>query len=516
MADLKKTQAQWDRFLGRELAGMFLACVYELRELELRFSSQRTRVLVLGDRHQNAAPGGMVLQGVDLGRNTSPRGFLFVRIAGTQDPRTIGLYTAPGGAQADLVAEGVGDPGQRIPLRAQQGSGLSGSWPLARLATEDLTDELRLYPVPDWALRVRQVWDGGEPKDVRSQDVFLGALEVVASRITDARRVMVQALAEFAVGQASRGAEFLEVAETALVSDTALRGGSGSVGRRRVGFFPSLARAMQDETVAGPQSVTERLVEASPGVFDPGNAGRGRVAAHQPHEFCPAARWTFSCVRGQDTGHGGAEEFRCQVRVLGEDRAFQFAGVRVKQSFSGPEGIGPFVLERVYTKQGDPTDEQLADVVQVQTAGERWSNTEAGLLYWRIGRRGFGFDVAFYRSAGRATGDLVAQAEAVPAQGGFQANERNASGLSVVWALGSQPTDGAEGRLNCNFFRVENARGVSDQFVIETRVRSEGQIQRLLASEFGARLHSRPQGQQTIHDHHVARGSLVSLLEELP
>ncbi|MCA8922881.1 MAG: hypothetical protein KDD82_13790, partial [Planctomycetes bacterium] len=102
------------------------------------------------------------------------------------------------------------------------------------------------------------------------------------------------------------------------------------------------------------------------------------------------------------------------------------------------------------------------------------------------------------------------------AQGGFQAAERNASGLSVVWALGSQPTDGAVGTLSCNFFRVENARGVSDQFLIETRARAEGQIQRLLASELGARLHSRPQGLQTIHDHHVARGSLVSLLEELP
>ena len=32
-------------------------------------------------------------------------------------------------------------------------------------------------------------------------------------------------------------------------------------------------RAMQDESVAGPQSVAERLVEASPGIFDPGNAG---------------------------------------------------------------------------------------------------------------------------------------------------------------------------------------------------------------------------------------------------
>ncbi|MCA8922263.1 MAG: hypothetical protein KDD82_10670, partial [Planctomycetes bacterium] len=402
MADLKKTQAEWDRFLGRELAGMFLACALELRELELRYASQRTRVLVLGDRHQNAAAGGVALSGVDLGRNTSPEGFVFVRIEGTQGPRTIALYAATGGAQADLVAQGLGDPGQRIALRAQQGSGLSGSWPLAPLATEDLSDELRLFPLPDWAVRARQTWDGSQPKDVRSLDVFLGALEVVAARLGDARRVMAQALAEFAVGQASRGAEFLEAAETALLSDTPLRGGSGSVGRRRAGFFPALARAMEDETVAGPQSVAERVVEASPGLFAQGNAGQGRVAAHPPREFCPAARWTFSCVRGQDTGHGGAEEFRCQVRVQGEDRGFQFAGVRVKQSFSGPEGIGPFVLERVYTKQGDPADAQLADAAQVQTAGERWSNTEAGLLYWRVGRRGFGFDVAFYRSAGRA------------------------------------------------------------------------------------------------------------------
>ncbi|HBP16985.1 MAG TPA: hypothetical protein DEA08_04200, partial [Planctomycetes bacterium] len=198
MADLRKTQPEWDRFLGREVAGMFLACLFELQELEDRFSRQRTRVVALGDQHGNLAPGGVRLAGVDLGVNTSLAGFLYVHVVGVQDPRTISLFRARGGAAADLVALGVGDAGDRIDLLEQQNSGLSGSWPLAANSTEDTSDLLRLFPVPDWAVRLKRVWDGSIDKDVRSQDEFFAALETVASRLRDARFVVAEALAAFA------------------------------------------------------------------------------------------------------------------------------------------------------------------------------------------------------------------------------------------------------------------------------------------------------------------------------
>jgi len=211
-----------------------------------------------------------------------------------------------------------------------------------------------VFPVPDWPVRLKRVWDGSIDKDVRSQDEFFAAMESVAARLRDARLVMLEAFTAFAIRLGNRGADFLRATSTSLVTDSPLRDGSGSVSRRRVGFLADLSRAMKAESVAGEQSVAQRLVKAQAAVFAPGNRGKGKVAAHVPREFCPPARWTFKCARGQDTGHGGFEEFECTVKVLDEDRQFTFGGVRIKQSFSGPDGIGPFVLERIYTKDGDP------------------------------------------------------------------------------------------------------------------------------------------------------------------
>jgi len=512
VADLRKTQAEWTRFLGREVAGMFLASLYELQAMEDRYSRQRTPLLVLGDRHANHAPGGVKLEGVDLGVNTSQAGFVFVRVTGPTNPRTVSLYRAPGGAGQDLVARGVGDAGTVLALKEENRSGLGGSWELPAAVTEDTTDLLRVFPAPDWPVRLKRVWDGSVEKDVRSQDEFLAAMQDVAARMRDARLVMLEAFTAFAIRLGNRGADFLRTTSTSLVTDTPLRDGSGSVSRRRVGFLADLSRAMRAESVAGEQSVAERVVEAQAAVFAPANRGRGKVAAHSPREFCPPARWTFKCSRGQGTGHGGFEEFDCTVKVTGEDRQFSFGGVRVKQSFSGPDGIGPFVLERVYTKAGDPNHRNLLRDDQVTTSGERSGNTEAGLLHWEVRDRGGGFEISFYRSASRGQGDLVARAEGVGVRTPFQATERNASGLTVNWASGVQPKAGATGTLDCNFFRVENQAGVPDEFVIETSVLSEGLIQKLLAEQVGGHLNSKPSGQETIPDDYLTAGNPVSLL----
>ena len=109
----------------------------------------------------------------------------------------------------------------------------------------------------------------------------------------------------------------------------------------------------------------------------------------------------------------------------------------------------------------------------------------------------------------------MAKAEGVSDRTPFQASERNASGLTVHWVLGPQPTDGAAGTLDCNFFRVENQAGVPDEFVIETVVAGQGLIQRLAAELLGGRLHSGPAAAATVSDDYVRAGSLVSLLQEV-
>ena len=229
MADLRKTQPEWARFLGREVAGMFLAAIYELQAMEERYSRQRTPLLVLNDVQGNHVPGGVKLEGVDLGVNTSQEGFAFVRVTGAADPRTVSVYRAPGGAAQDLVARGQGDAGTMLALAEQNRSGLSGAWELPANVTEDTTDLLRVFPVPDWPVRLKRVWDGTVEKDVRSQDEFLAAMESVAAQLRDARLIMLEAFTAFAIRLGNRGADFLRATSTSLVTDSPLRDGSGSV-----------------------------------------------------------------------------------------------------------------------------------------------------------------------------------------------------------------------------------------------------------------------------------------------
>lgn len=513
MADLRRTKEEWERFLGREV-GTFLALLRELQELEDKYTRQRTQVVVLNDAFGNVGPQGVVLAGVDLGRNTSVDGVLITRVVGQADPRAVRLYRAPGAAAGLLVAEGTGPAGAVVALLPRNQSGISGTWDLAASATEDLTDRLRLFPVPDWAVRVARVWDGSAEKDVRAQEEVLAALRLVAARLRDARGIVRDAFAAWATRLGSRGAEFLGATSAGLVLDSPARDDSGAVVRRRTGFLPTLARAMQDDSVAGPQSVAGRVVKASPATFSPANDGKGRVAAHVPRETCPAARWVFRCVRGKDTGHGGREEFEGTAKVVGEDRELTLAGVRVRQSYSGPEGIGPFTLERLATKTGDPQDQVLAPADQAATAGERDGNTEGGILYWRVEKGPSGWDVGFFRSANRTLGELVARAEGLAPSAPLQASERTASGLSVVWRLGPQPRDGAEGALDLNFFVVENAAGVPDEFELTTTVVEAGLFQRLLAEQTGGQLASRPRGQETIPDGWVRAGTFVPFAVE--
>ncbi|MCW8138109.1 MAG: hypothetical protein KIT58_04320 [Planctomycetota bacterium] len=512
MADLRKTKEEWARFLGLEVA-TFLACLLELQELEDRFARSRVRVAVLNDPAGNVGPTGVTLRGVRLGRNTSPGGLLVARVQGAQDPRTVTLLRAPGGQPQDVVAEGQGPAGTLVVLAERNQSQLAGTWDLARAPTVDLSDRLLLAPLPDWQARAAAVWDGTFEKDARAREEFVATCRLVAARLADARLLIQDALAQFATRLGGRGAEFLGSAQASLVTEAPTRDPSGSIGRRTTGFLPSLARAMAEDTRAGEQSLTERVVRAGPAVFAASNDGQGRVLAHVPREWCPAARWVFRCVRGKDTGHGGREEFEGTATVLGEDRQVTFSGVRVRQSFAGPEGIGPFTVEHVLTKAGDPQDQALAPAEQASTAGERDPNTDGGVLYWRVEKGLSGFDVSFFRSANRTAGELVARAEGLAPGAVFQATERTASGLQVTWRLGPQPVHGAEGALDLSFFVTENPAGLPDEFEITTTVVREGLFQKALAEQLGAALFSRPQGQASIPDGCVQAGTLLAFLE---
>lgn len=492
MTDLKKPQAAWTRLVGHELAASYLAVLGELRELERRYTQERTQILVLGDAVVSG-PKGIRLQGVELGRNTAPDGSLWLSI---DAQRGVRLATAPG-LQGQVAK---GPHGQLQPVG---GSRLSGSWdpPPGSAVLQDV----RVVVVPDWVARVDGVWDGSEPQDREARRVFLDAIAFAAERIREARFTVLEALREWSQ---LRGSEFLGAAVTDLAREQIVRDPSGSVSRSRQGFLADLASAMDAESNAGPQSVAPRTIVAAPAAFPAGNRGRARLRPFLPGPACPVARWSFRCTQGAEQGLGGLEEFACVAKLTGSEETLRFEGLRIGFPFTGPQDFGPLLLERDPSKKGDPQDQLLGPVPGLTLGGERSTNTDGGVLHWRLLKEPAGtWAIEFYMSLALGTGDLVARAEGIQPGAAFRASERNVSGLWLVWALGPQPRHKATGHLDLHFFRAD---GTPDAFSVETSLGSEGRIQALLASEVGAALPSAPV--PTIPDDLARAGVLSSFL----
>lgn len=492
MTDLKKSQADWTRLVGHELAAGYLAVLGELRELERRYGQERTLVLVLSGTTVTG-PKGVRLRGVELGKNTASDGSLWVTIAPN---RGVWLATEPG--QQGVVAKGP--LGQLQPVGD---SGLSGVWdpPAGSAPLQDV----RVLVVPDWLARIDGVWDGSQPRDREARQLFADTLAVVGDRLREARFAVQDALAEWA---RFRGSEFLGTAVTDLAREQVARDPSGSVARVQTGFLASLAGAMDADSTAGPQGVAPRTIVASPAVFAASNRGRGRLRPLQPGQACPAGRWTFTCVRGAEQGLGGLEEFACSAKVEGSEVPLRFEGLRIGFPFMGPRGFGPLLLERNPSKKGDSQDQLLGAVDMLAVGGERSTNTDGGVLHWRLLKEPVGtWAVEFSMSLAFGSGDVVAKTEGVRPGQAFRASERNVSGLWLVWALGAQPRHKATGHVDLHFFRAD---GSPDGFTVDTTLQAEGRIQSLLSSEVGAALPSSPT--PTIPDDLARAGVMSSFL----
>ena len=471
MTDLKKPQEDWTRLIGLELASTFLAAYSELTELEQRYSGERTQVLVLGDASV-VGPQGIRLRGVRLGHNTDAEGSLWAWIP---SPQLVELFKDP--QRQDLVASGP--PGALVSANA---SGISGSWDLP--ATAGVVKQLQLLIVPDWLARADAVWDGGAAKDRDARRAFVDAALEVSDRLREAQGAVLDGLRVWAE---LRGAAFLGQPIEGLAGEVVQRDPSGAVHRRQEGFVSDLGASMRAESVAGPQGVSPRVISVLPATFAATNRGRGRVPPFVPGEACPATLWTFRCIRGAESGFGGQEEFEGRAQI--GDRELSLGPVRVGQPFMGPRGFGPLTLERDPLKKGDPQDALLASATSTVVSGARSANTDAGSLHWQLTKETGGWTVSLFSGRGRGLGDLVGQATGLLPGAGFQATERNVSGLFVAWRLGAQPREGASGLLDLGFFRAD---GEPDRFSIRTEVQGAGRIQALLSAALGAALPSLP------------------------
>lgn len=266
-------------------------------------------------------------------------------------------------------------------------------------------------------------------------------------------------------------------------------------------MLPELAEAMRDDTDAGERDVLRRVTAGAAGVFSVDNTGAGAVASHTPGEQCPAGRWRFWCVAGADTGQGGSERFDGSVKIDGTDEVLTFSGLTVGQPFSGPRGFGPITLTHTFSKTGDNSNNIFAVATAATVSGDRGdANTDNGTLHWSTVANGGNWDISFYKSSNRTTGDLVAQAINVASSTAFVATPKRGSGLTVSWTTGGTMS-ATTGTLVLGYFVTENAAGVPDSFEVVTSVTgTPGLIQETMCEEFGFPLNSDTSGNESLSD----------------
>ena len=518
MADLGKTNAQWDRFLERELGMTILAPLRYLRESRDRFDRSRTQVRVINDVDTNQA--GVTLANVDPGNDTEADGRLYVRITGGPT-YTVTIYKATGGGGGDAIAAGSGTASSTVTLTEQNSSGVSGTWTLPGSVTVTADDSLQLEVVLDFSALLPFVYtqtDGIED-DKDSRRVMQAAYDQIAALQNQAIGVLEIAAAAMLLGDAQnetgRGNDFASSGETSLQTETVNTDESGNVSRSRGGLFEVLRQAMADETTGSTQAVVERSVSAAAGVATSTNQGQGTIASHTPLEKCQEGRLFLECV--DDTI--GSELFSGYFYINATDRRTPVSGLQVGKSWSGPNGLGPIALQRTLSKTGDVgSDTDLGPIAGFAVTGETSANTDDGVLYWEIVASGGNWDLSFYSASTRSTSTLVAKAENYATGAAFVATAANGSGMTVTGTIGSGPTTTTAGTLNLNVFKVENTNNVRDSFSVSVTVAaSPGLVQTILAQHFsenGSQLNSTTAGAETFQDNYVRANTFASFAVE--
>ena len=515
MADLSKTQAQFNRVVGDELA-LILKERRFAKELLARYTLERQQVLVSRDPRSNfdSSVGDLTADGVDYGTNTNSRGQVFCRVTGAGDPRTVSWYKATGAGGGDLVAQGTANVGAVATLAASNSSGLTGTYPISAGFVADTDDGHIIEFYVDPSYTSAKVWTqtDGIDDDQHSRVAFtdyLAASASAARTILRANTALMQrwGLRDGNRNPKARGNDFLESNETSLSSDVKVVDGSGNVTRRRTGLFPRLSTVMEDDTTAGEQSVPVRTVTATAGVFSSSNDGLGTVASHTPLVKCPAAVWTFRCSRGGDTGDIGREEFSMTASVTDTEETITDSGLIIGTSYTGPRGFGPITLVRTLSKTGDGTNVDFAAATAASATGESNSNTDNGSIHWQVVSNGSNWDYSGYSSSTLAASTLVCKVENVVTAAAFTALAQNASGLQVIWQSGTAPTTTNTAILKLNPFQVENASGVPDEFKVTTAITADGLWQKLISEGFNAQINQ--DATPTFSDDYVKAGTFT-------
>ena len=516
--DLGLDNATWERFHREE--SFFLRTLRFLEEARRRLVLEREQLVNVNDFNGNfEVPSEFnALSGFEYGTNTNEAGEVFVRI--TAGPTfTVELFKSVGGVALDRVATGTGTAGSTVTLVQANNSGLSGTLRLAASVTIEVDDVHKILVLQDFKSELVNLWDGTETEDADSRDVAKDALDAAAAQVSNALAAILTGFSNFqfgVAGRVGRGARLLRSTSSTLFTEGRDTDGSGNVSRPVTGILQDQSKSWEKETTGAEQDIIQRVVAAGAAVFDSDNTGAGTIGAFTAAQRSPVGTFSFRCVRGLGDGSGGIEEFDGDFVATDSDLRLSFTGLRVKQTYVTPRGLGPFTLARAPVKTGDGSNVNMAGV-PTSTAGERETNTDSGILHVQVTEPTPGsFTFSFYRASTLLASDLVAQATGVAvAATGVTAEAQNGSGLSVIFDAGSAPVAAATFTIDLKYFATSNTESVPDSFSITTTLTSEGKASRVLAEILAAELNGDVASSEQVDDDLFAgAGTFIQRMRE--
>ncbi|GIW60238.1 MAG: hypothetical protein KatS3mg087_1304 [Patescibacteria group bacterium] len=489
------TQAEYDKLAKR--AFYILGKVWAVEELRSRFAFDKHRIVEEGDAGNTS--NWEVVSGLDIGVNTSIEGVLYIRITGTTGNWTIAAYKAAGGSAGDKVAEATGvAENTTVTLSPVNNSGLTLKTTLAGSVTADTSDRHVLRAYTDYPKRDEQVFNGDESRDKLVKDRIVGTNVRVAQLLESVRNVLLADFERMLI-------EYLRLKDNISTSTSAIihnntRDTSGTVSTAVQGILEDLRAHMAVNSPV--QTVVKGEVSAGTPVFNPNNTGKGTMSAPTLLEHAKPGVIHLSCVSETI----GREEFLVShIDNETNESTFGQNRLRVKQTYRDSQiGIASMILNRTLTKTGDSSNLNFAAASSATVSGEASTNTDDGILHFKITANGSNWNIKVYKSSNMVSANEVAEATNIATGASFTTTELNGSGISISWAVGSGPTDGSTATLNLNTFRTGPPADRIDITISRTSI---GTIQKAIAELYNWYLNSAAAGSETLKDALLTAGN---------
>jgi hypothetical protein len=422
MPNLLKTQAEWTQIWKEFCTWLMLWRQQELRNRRYGLS----RVVVVEHFDTNRFLSKWTIVGAKRGINCEKDGKLFVKITDeTPGAGQARIQVYKDSAQTALVLQGDAADGATATLAEQTNSGLTGTVKLATITSSPINIFLVLDI--DEIQKAKFAFEEGNNFAQTSMQALLASLSSYqSSQISSRESAKSNVETHF---MQTRLRDFLK-SDTGSISE--LSEGVDSNGDAVVdypGLLKDLSDAMNDETVAGAQTLLQNTTTVSSATFDLDNVGLGTWALVTKRDNIRNGKLTFKCIRGLAEAVI-PEEF--DATLVATDGTVIVAGLSLKTKkiweslYIGVRGT----LSRTITDINDGSNQVTTYVVD----GETTSNTDQGQLYQELTDVAGTRTLKWFKAAAKAVGDLVAQGSR-SGDGVVTMAAMNSSGLTGSAAL---------------------------------------------------------------------------------